>query len=317
MEFGLGTPVVQQVPSRARAWEGAAGSRELLRIAERADRFGYAWVTCSDHVAVPASHVPAMGATWYEPIATLGFFAARTRRVRLLSHVMVLAYRHPLVLAKAFATLDRLSGGRVILGVGTGHAKAEFSSLGVSYERRGALADEALAALACALENETSSFGGEFFRWRDMVVDPRPLQRPRPPIWVGGNGRRAVLRAARGADGWIPWQVSLEEFRELARLGREERSRAGLGGWTAVAPLAVGAGEAEGEVLERIEAWKAAGADAFHVGLPHTSFEEFLDRMEWFAEVARRAGLGFVSGRSGRGSARRAGAGSRRTSRGR
>src|SRR6185436_5307612 len=102
--------------------------------------------------------------------------------IGLLSHVLVLPYRHPLLVAKSFATLDRLSGGRVLLGVGAGHLKPEFRSLGLSYEDRGRRSDETLRALAAALEQECSTFEGEFSSWRDMIVAPRSLQQPRPPL---------------------------------------------------------------------------------------------------------------------------------------
>src|SRR5690242_14091432 len=117
MEFGIGLPIVQQVPSQAHGWEANAGPAEMLQIARAADRLGFAWITCSDHVAIPASYAPSMGATWYEPATTLAYLAAATQRVRLLSHVLVLPYRHPLLAAKMFATLDVLSGGRAIIGV--------------------------------------------------------------------------------------------------------------------------------------------------------------------------------------------------------
>src|ERR1044071_8279424 len=128
--FGLSLPVIQQVPGKAAEWERGAGGREILAIATAADRLGYRYVTCSDHVRVAASYAPTRGATWYEPAATLGFVAGATERIELLVHVAVLAYRHPLVTAKTYATLDRLSGGRVVLGVGAGHAKPEFRALG-------------------------------------------------------------------------------------------------------------------------------------------------------------------------------------------
>ena len=139
---------MQQVPSQAQAWEAAAGAAELRQVARAADRLGFAWITCSDHVAVPASYAPSMGATWYEPFTTLAFLAAATERVRLLSHVLVLPYRHPLLAAKAFATLDALSGGRAIIGAGSGHLKPEFRSLGVDHAARAAISDEYLRALA-------------------------------------------------------------------------------------------------------------------------------------------------------------------------
>jgi alkanesulfonate monooxygenase SsuD/methylene tetrahydromethanopterin reductase-like flavin-dependent oxidoreductase (luciferase family) len=151
IEFGIGLPIVQQVAAQTQAWEATGGPAELLRVARAADRLGFAWIACSDHIAVPASYAPSMGATWYEPATTLAFLAAATERVRLLSHVLVLPYRHPLLAAKTFATLDALSGGRVIIGAGSGHLKPEFQSLGVDHAARAAISDEYLDALATAL----------------------------------------------------------------------------------------------------------------------------------------------------------------------
>ena len=141
--------------------------------------------------------------------------------MRLLSHVLVLPYRHPLLAAKAFATLDALSGGRAIIGAGSGHLKPEFRSLGVDHDARAAISDEYLRALAAALEQEVSSFAGQFVRWRDMMVAPRPVQRPRPPIWVGGNSA-ARWRAAPAATATagFPWQIAPAEFAARAAAAR-------------------------------------------------------------------------------------------------
>jgi len=218
LSFGIGLPVVQQVPTQTQAWERDAGPDEIVAVARAADRLGFAWVTCSDHVAVPASYAASMGATWYEPATTLAFVAAATERVRLLSHVLVLPYRHPLVAAKLFATLDRLSGGRAIIGTGSGHLKPEFRALGLDHAARAAMSDEYLEALAVALENDVSSFSGRFVSWRDMMVAPRPVQQPRPPLWVGGNTVAMAQRAGRLGDGWVPWQIAVEDFTERARL---------------------------------------------------------------------------------------------------
>src|SRR5262249_44763664 len=123
--FGLSLPIIQQVPGTVAEWERTAGGDEILAIARAADRLGYRYLTCSDHVMVARAYAPTMGATWYDPAPTLGFIAGATERIGLLTHVIVLPYRHPLATAKTYATLDRLSGGRVILGVGSGHAKPE------------------------------------------------------------------------------------------------------------------------------------------------------------------------------------------------
>jgi probable F420-dependent oxidoreductase len=281
MKLGFSTPIVQQVPGRAASWEANADGAEILRIAQAADRMGYAWLTCSDHVAVPASHVGAMGATWYEPSTTLAFLAAATEHIRLFCHVLVLPYRHPLVVAKTFATLDHLSGGRVIIGAGTGHLKPEFRSLGIDHAQRDAMSDEYLQALAVGLEQPTSTFRGRWVEWRDMVVAPRPVQRPRPPIWAGGNSAAAAERAALHADGWIPWQLEPGQLRERVARVRPARARAGRAAeLEVVAPLHVGREETAERLLERLRAWQNAGATAAHLGFESSSLEELLERME-------------------------------------
>lgn len=284
IEFGIGLPIVQQVVTRAQRWESAAGPAELRAIAQAADRLGYAWIGCSDHVAIPARAAPAMGATWYEPATTLAFLAAATQRVRLLAHVLVLPYRHPLVVAKTFATLDTLSAGRVILGTGSGHLRPEFRSLGLDPAERVALTEEFVQAVSIALEREISSFSGRFVRWREMLVAPRPVQRPRPPIWLGGNSAAAAARAARYADGWIPWQIDRAAFAAHAAAARALQAAAGRPGEMAlIAPLAAGRVEDAAALRSAIGAWQAAGATAFHVGFDHHSCADLLALLARFA----------------------------------
>lgn len=288
LSFGLGLPVVQQLPGRAQAWEASAGGSELVRIAIAAERLGFAHVSCSDHVLVPRSRAPAMGAPWYDAAVTLAFLAAVTERIRLLSHVLVLPYRHPLVAAKAFGTLDWLSSGRLILGIGSGHVKPEFKILGVSYERRGALTDEYLQAIRAAWAGNVAEFAGRSVQFADVLIEPRPVRRssggPCPPIWIGGNSPAAVRRAARHGDGWIPWKVTPDEFEPA--VARARRIAASVGRQTIlefVAPLAVATGDEAQAISARIAAWRRAGATCFHVGFAHRSLEEFLARIEWFA----------------------------------
>jgi probable F420-dependent oxidoreductase len=287
--FGLGLPVVQQLPGRGQDWERDAGGEELARIARAADRLGFAHVSCSDHVLVPRSRAGAMGTQWYDVAATLGYLAGVTRRVRLLAHVVVLPYRHPLLTAKTFGTLDRLSGGRVILGVGSGHLKPEFRTLGVPYEQRGKRTDEYIRAIRAAWGSEVASFAGDLVEFRDVIVAPRPIPRPggsdAPSIWIGGNGPAAVRRAAALGDGWIPWQVSVERFAALVARARTLAVAAGRADpLEFVAPLAVARADDAGAVLGCVESWRKAGATGFHVGLAHRSLDELLERMAWFAD---------------------------------
>jgi probable F420-dependent oxidoreductase len=286
--FGLSLPVIQQVPARTAEWERAAGGAEILAIARAAERLGYRYVTCSDHVAVAASYAATMGATWYEPAATLGFVAGATERIELLVHVAVLPYRHPLVTAKTYATLDRLSGGRVLLGVGSGHAKPEFRTLGAPYEARGRFTDEAIAAIRAAWQHEVASYAGELVEFRDVIVSPRPVRPGGPPIWVGGNSKAALRRAATLGDGWIPWQLSVEDFAIAVAAGEKMRAESGRRASFAstfawVAPIAVAVDAGRDELRSEIDRWAAAGATSFHIGVASRSLAEFLERMEWFA----------------------------------
>ena len=281
--FGTSLPGVQQIPARAQAWEQAIGGAQVLEAARAAERAGFDWVSCSDHVAVPVSRTAAMGATWFDAGSTLAFVAGATTRIRLLSHVLVLPYRHPLVVAKQYGTLDHLSGGRVILGVGSGHLKPEFTVLGADFDRRGTVSDEYLAAIAAAWTEEVARFEGETLAFRDVIVAPRVAQRPRPPIWVGGNSRAALRRAARLADGWVPWQLEPEACAAAVADVRQLRVEAGRPeGFEVVAPLAVPAGVTADALVAAVARWRAAGATAFHVGIAAGGLADLLARLEWF-----------------------------------
>ena len=290
LDFGTALPAVQQIPSRARPWEREVGGPEILEAARVAERSGFGYVSCSDHVLVPVSRAAAMGATWYDAGSTLAFVAGATARIRLLSHVLVLPYRHPLVVAKQYGTLAHLSGGRVILGVGSGHLKPEFTVLGADYDRRGRVSDEYIQAIAAAWTNEVARFEGETVAFRDVMVSPRPARRP--PIWVGGNSRAAVRRAARYGDGWIPWELTSAEFASAVVHAKHARAEVGRpNDLTLVAPLAVTETVTRDDLLRRIDEWRKAGATALHVGIDATSFPQFLERLEWFGThvIARPA----------------------------
>ncbi|HWP66118.1 MAG TPA: TIGR03619 family F420-dependent LLM class oxidoreductase [Candidatus Limnocylindria bacterium] len=204
LAVGLQLPVAAQSTIFAQPWERDAGVAELTRVAQTCDRAGFFYVAVCDHVCVPRAQAAAMSTVWWDTVATLGFLAAATTRVRLLSYVYVPAYRHPLQTAKAFLTLDALSGGRVILGAGAGHLAGEFETLGVPFEGRGARLDEALDAIVAAFLDEFPRHEGALWSFQDVGLRPRPVQQPRPPVWIGGNTPAALRRAAARGDGWLP-----------------------------------------------------------------------------------------------------------------
>ena len=211
MRIGLVTPVLTLVPGAHGRWERDAGLAEVVEIATTADRRGYDHLTCSEHVAVPADVAPTRGATYWDPLATFGYLSARTSRVRLATSVLVLGYHHPLEIAKRYGTLDQISGGRLVLGLGVGSLRDEFELLGAPFEGRGPIADDALRALRASLSQRTATYHGEHYDYDDLIVDPHAVQ-ARVPIWIGGRTRRSLRRAIDLADGWMPFGLSAAEL---------------------------------------------------------------------------------------------------------
>ena len=210
MRLSVVTPVLTRVPGAHARWEQAAGMAELVEIARAADRLGYHHLTCSEHVGIPTDVAEVRGATYWDPLATFGYLAAVTERVRLATYVLVLGYHHPLEIAKRYGTLDLVSGGRLILGVGVGSLREEFELLGAPFEDRGARADDALVALRASLSREQPAYHGSHYDYDGFVVRPCAVQ-PRVPLWVGGRTRRSLRRAAALADGWAPFGVSVAQ----------------------------------------------------------------------------------------------------------
>ncbi|MFE1171480.1 LLM class F420-dependent oxidoreductase [Streptomyces sp. NPDC058773] len=295
-------PVQSQSTLFAECWEAAAGPGDLVEVARVADRCGFAYVACCEHLAIPRRLAEAMSTVWYDPVATLAHLAAVTERVRLLSHVAVAGLRHPLITAKQYATLDRLSGGRLILGVGAGHVPEEFEVLGVDFGRRGAVLDETVDALKAALgPEEFPEFAGERFAFEGLGQAPRPVQTPRPPIWVGGSSPAAVRRAAERGDGWLPQGDRRDQLPgQITRL-RLLREAAGVEEpfviGTIAEPLYVGepgwavgrrtlSGTAE-RIAESLREYRAMGVQQIQVRFRSRSRGELTDQMTAFgAEVA-------------------------------
>jgi probable F420-dependent oxidoreductase len=228
LAYGMQLQVQSQSTLYAEKWEADAGPSELAALARAADDAGFFYVAVCDHVAIPRPLAPAMGTTWYDTWTTLGFLAGVTSRVRLMSHVAVLPYRHPLMTAKAVCTLDTISNGRVILGVGAGHAADEFAALGIDFANRGALLDEAIDAMKLALVDEFPSHQGAQWQFSDVGVGPRPVQQPRPPIWVGGSAPPSLRRAAEKGDGWLPQGTPRSQMPEQIATIRALREKAGI-----------------------------------------------------------------------------------------
>jgi probable F420-dependent oxidoreductase len=214
VKLGIVTPGLTMLPRAHAQWEATATFADIVGIVQEAERLGYHHCTCSEHVAVPVDVAAARGGRYYDPLATFGALGALTRSIRFAAHVLVLGYHHPLEIAKRYGTLDVVTGGRVILGVGVGSLKEEFELLGAPFADRGARADDAMAALRASLSQPEPEYHGEFYDFEGFLVEPCAVQ-PRVPMWVGGRTYRSLRRAVELGDGWAPFGLRTADLAEM------------------------------------------------------------------------------------------------------
>lgn len=276
--FGISTPIVVQVPGIASPWEAGATTADLTAIAAAADRLGFDYLTCAEHVAVPPS-ASERGATYWDPLATLSFLAASTTRIRLATSVLVLGYHHPLEVAKRYGTLDRLSNGRVTLGVGVGSLEAEFDLLGAPWHQRGRRADDAMRALRASLSRSRPEYHGEHYDFDEMIVDPCAVQ-GQVPLWVGGRSLASLERAVGLGDGWMPFGLGARDLREL--LGQVEIPT-GFEIVLGTAPLDPGWDPERAR--EKISRLLDAGATSITCTLTARSATDYTDQLAALAEL--------------------------------
>jgi probable F420-dependent oxidoreductase len=195
---------------------------DIIRgAAVRAEQLGYDSVWVSDHVVVPHANVVNFGETVFDPLVTLGVIAGATNRVRLGTTVLIVPYRNAVVTAKMISSLDALSGGRVVCGIGAGWVAAESAMLGLPFAERGAMTDEYLQAMQELWTSTAPSFAGKYTQFSGLVFEPKPVQKPHPPIWVGGHSRAALRRTVQFGAAWHPINRPPEEL----RAGRAELTR--------------------------------------------------------------------------------------------
>jgi len=231
-----------------------AGPQSIRRAAEQAEQLGLSDVWASEHIIVPKGAPYPPSPAFYDPVVTLTWAAAYTKRVRLGTSVLVLPMRHPLPLAKELATLQCLSEGRLILGAGVGWLKEEYAALGVPFTERGARMDEGIAMMRAVWTEDPVSFASKHIaaEIQDMRMQPKP---PPIPIWVGGISDKAIERAVKLGDGWHGTRTSPEQAVEVVKKLRARRPEPGFAislrvGWD---------GKDDGELKRRLEGYSKAG----------------------------------------------------------
>lgn len=269
MRMGIALPVVTAHPASVNAWEADAGIDEIAAVAQTADELGFDHLTCSEHIAIPTDVAAERGGTYWDPLATFGYLAAVTRQIRLATNVLVLGYHHPLAVAKRYGTLDRASGGRVVLGVGVGSLEPEFDLLGAPFADRGARADDALAAIRTAFGTSRPRHRGPFYSFDDVVVQPHSARSV--PIWVGGRTRRALRRAIELGDGFCPFALSAGAIQEMLASVDLPAGFDVVLGVAGLDPL----GDPDG-TRRRLDRLRAAGATIASVGVVSVSVDQHI-----------------------------------------
>jgi len=279
------------------------GIGEMVRAIDRA---GLDACFVTDHPAPSRRWLDHGGHATLDPFVVLTVAAAASPRIRLHTHILVLAYRNPFIVAKAAASLDALSGGRFIMGIGTGYLRPEYAAVGVPFEERGALTDEALTILRQAWTGEPVAHQGRHFEARDAVVLPKPANPAGIPVWAGGNSERAIRRAVERCEGWCPFPVEgvvsttarTEELANIgqlrdklayahdlaAKIGRSQPLEICMGRFRHDAAMKPGergdAAQAVDDYLQLAE----AGVGWTTMSVPSPSRSAFIENVHWFGE---------------------------------
>lgn len=217
MRFGLAPP----------NYAGWFDGPMVASVCMSAERAGFDSLWFGDHVALPERKADIFGDAYLDVFPLLGYVAAITERVAIGTNVLVTPYRNPVVTAKEVATVDRLSGGRIVLGVGVGHLRGEFEALGVPFAERGRRTDEYLRAMRVLWEHDVATYEGEWVRFHDLCPLTRPIQQPLP-VLIGGDGPRSIRRALEHRTGWAPGQGTLDDLEEKIGLLRSLADEAGV-----------------------------------------------------------------------------------------
>jgi probable F420-dependent oxidoreductase len=305
MEFGLHLP----------ASSASVKAQDLIRFAQQAEALGFYCITVADHLVVPKNiSIPypytvdgKYPGTGYhlETLMTMGFLAGATNRIRFITSVMIAPYRNPVITAKMLASLDVLSKGRVIIGLGVGWMKEEFENLGApAFAERGKVTDEYIHAFRELWTKDAPSFNGKYCSFSDIVFLPKPVQKPAIPIWIGGHSKQAIRRAARLGDGWHPiggvptiplepddMKRDLELLAEHAQAaGRDPKKiRVALKGSLFDKEKKIEGrrrrfmGNAE-DIAADIQAYGDVGVDTMIFDVRRPTITETLQRMEWMAK---------------------------------
>ena len=300
MKLGFAMPGLVRLKAMApQPWESQVTGAEQAELARWAERLGYAMISAPEHFVIPSDHVDLSGSHYPSAFAAMAFWAGGTERIRVNSCIALLPLQHPVVTAKTLSTIDWLSGGRVTVTFGVGWLEAEFQALGVPFHERGAMSDEYVQAIKVLWTEEVATFEGRYVSFHDVVLDPKPHQKPHLPIWFGGDADPMLRRIARHGSGWWPFLTRPEDI--PARLDFI-RSRPDYGGgltevFYGLGTARVGEGHTvqddpharpgmgQQELVDQLGWLSGLGVTMSAVPMPRlSSLAEYRDHVQWVAE---------------------------------
>ncbi|MEE6138477.1 TIGR03619 family F420-dependent LLM class oxidoreductase [Mycobacterium sp. 050128] len=270
MKFVFPLPHMLRLKATMQPWEPEVTGPDQTRMAKCADRLGYDMIAFPEHLVIPAEHVELSGPHYLHSTVAQAHVAGATERIAINSCVTVLPLQHPIVLAKALATADWMSGGRMMVTFGVGWLAREFELLGVPFHERGRIADEYLAAIVELWTSDTPQFEGRYVSFDNIAFEPKPVQKPHLPIWIGGDADAALRRAARHASGWWAFLTPPERIAERVDYIKSQPCYDGR-------PF---------DVMHGMGTNRVGEAHVVQKGIrdrPGMSAEQIIDRLNWFA----------------------------------
>lgn len=272
MKFAFSMPHLIELKASSQPWERDVTGADQTRLAKAAERLGYDMISVPEHMIIPNDHVELSGPHYFHAAAGQAYFAGATEKILINSSIAILPLQHPIVTAKAYATADWLSSGRIIATFAVGWLEKEFEILGVPFHERGAMSDEYLAAIIELWTKDDPVFEGKYVSFKDVAFAPKPFRKPHLPIWLGGDADPVLKRIAKYATGWWPFLTRPEKIAERIDFIKSQP-------------------EYDGRPLEIMYGFGTSKVGEGHVILddpklrPRMSVQEIVDRLSWFKEL--------------------------------
>lgn len=299
MKLAFAMPHMLELKATMQPWELAVTGAEQTALAKWAEKLGFEMIAVPEHHVIPKHHVDLSGPFYFNAYTAMSHFAGATERVRVNSCIAILPAQHPIVTAKALATMDWLSSGRVTITFAVGWLEDEFALLGLPFHERGAMAEEYIQAILALWTQENPEFEGKYVSFRDVAFEPKPVQKPHIPVWFGGDADAVLKRTARYAQGWWPFLTKPEAIPDRIDFIRSQpdyngqlqdvfygisTARVGEGHKVQHDPSAR-PGQSKEELIDRLGTLARMGVTWSSVPIPPLSgVDAYRDYTQWIAE---------------------------------